>query len=66
MAWKEVSTVSFRMEFVKLALANENICKLCREFGIRRKTGYKWLHRCRESGVGSLGESAGTTRKVMI
>jgi transposase-like protein len=43
MPWKEVSTVSLRLEFVKLVLANGNISKLSREFGISRKTGYKWL-----------------------
>lgn len=54
MPWKEVSTVSLRLEFVKLALANGNISKLCREFGISRKTGYKWLHRYRENGAEGL------------
>jgi transposase InsO family protein len=54
MAWKEVSTVSLRLEFVKSALANGNISKLCREFGISRKTGYKWLQRYRENGAEGL------------
>jgi transposase len=54
MAWKEVSTVSLRLEFVKLVLANGNISKLCREFGISRKTGYKWLRRYQENGAEGL------------
>ena len=44
MAWKDVSVMSERVEFVVLASAegvNEN--ELCRRFGVSRKTGYKWL-----------------------
>ena len=35
-----------RMEFVSLAgMAGANVSRLCRRFGISRKTGYKWLAR---------------------
>lgn len=41
-----------RREFVLRALEpGSNISALCREYRISRKTGYKWLHRFRESGL---------------
>jgi transposase InsO family protein len=46
MPWKECSTVSQRLEFVRLAsMEGANRAELCRRFGISRKTGYKWLNR---------------------
>ena len=47
----ELSVVEQREAFVKLALASEaNRSELCRDFGISRKTGYKWLERYRAAG----------------
>ena len=44
MAWKDVSVMSQREEFVVLASADgANVSELCRRFGVSRKTGYKWL-----------------------
>ena len=46
MAWKDVSTMSQRAEFVVLASAEGvNVSELCRRFGVSRKTGDKWLSR---------------------
>ena len=46
MAWKDVSVMSQREEFVVLASADgANVSKLCRRFGVSRKTGHKWLSR---------------------
>src|SRR5204863_9901903 len=54
MPWREVSTVSLRSEFVRLAAAGgANKRELCRRFGISPKTGYKWLMR-----VGAQGPTA--------
>jgi transposase len=50
MPWKEVSVVNLRKEFVDLAKNSENITRLCKNFGISRKTGYKWLERFENSG----------------
>ena len=50
MPWKEVSVVHLRKEFVDLAKNNENISQLCKNFGISRKTGYKWIERFEKSG----------------
>ena len=55
MPWKETTTMSERKEFIREALKDEtNISALCREYGISRKTGYKWLKRYREEGLGGL------------
>jgi transposase InsO family protein len=51
MPWKETTAMSLRFGFVQLASQEgANISALCREYGISRKTGYKWLNRYRESG----------------
>ena len=51
MPWYEVSTVSLRSEFVRLAQNDDaNISQLCERFRISRKTGYKWLARFRAHG----------------
>src|SRR5215471_3818290 len=55
MPWKEVSTMSQRLEFVTLAAAeNANIRHLCRCYGISPTTAYKWLHRYAVRGVNGL------------
>lgn len=44
-----------RHEFVLNAMAPDaNIAELCRDAGISRKTGYKWLKRFREAGLEGL------------
>jgi transposase InsO family protein len=49
MAWKEVSIVVLRRDFVMLALQpGANIRELCRRFAISPTTGYKWLRRYRQ------------------
>jgi transposase InsO family protein len=48
MPWKEVTVEEERERFVSLASeGTTNISKLCRDFGISRKTGYKYLNRKR-------------------
>jgi len=47
--------VKLRKEFVLKALAQDvPFRKLCREFGISRKTGYTWLERFHERGLEGL------------
>jgi transposase InsO family protein len=49
MPWKAVTTMSQKSEFVHLAqLEGANLSQLCRQFGVSRRTGYKWLQRARE------------------
>jgi transposase InsO family protein len=51
MPWPEVRTLELRERFVKLVLRDgHDKSELCREFGISRPTGYKWLSRYEESG----------------
>lgn len=46
MGWTEVSTVSARREFVRLAQQpGANVRELCRRYGVSPTTGYKWIHR---------------------
>jgi len=46
MPWKEQAVMSIREEFVLKALEpNNSLAALYREFGVSRKTGYKWLER---------------------
>jgi len=55
MAWKEMDTMSLRLEFVRLALHEDaNMSQLCRRFSISRKTGYKWLKRYKQNGKEAL------------
>lgn len=57
MPWKEVTTLSSRKEFIHMARqAEANISQLCRQYGISRKTGYKWLKRYREAGESGLAD----------
>jgi len=71
MAWKNVSPMEEKMRFVSLAESGRfEVVGLCREFGISRKTGYKWLGRYREFGSEGLKDQsrapksqAGKTRK---
>ena len=50
MPWKDKTVEGLRKEFIEAAKATRNFSSLCREFGISRKTGYKWLERSRISG----------------
>jgi putative transposase len=55
MPWTELCTMDVREEFVLRAQAPKaNKAALCREFGISRKTAYKWLERYVSGGLGAL------------
>jgi transposase-like protein len=57
MPWKENTRMFLRLEFVTLALAGKaNISRLCKQFGISRKTGYKWLRRYLDEGPSGLSD----------
>ena len=45
MPWKDKTVEELRKEFAEAAQSCSNFSSLCREFGITRKTGYKWLSR---------------------
>lgn len=51
MTWKVRSLVEARQRFVQAALRGcQSAAQLCRDFGISRKTGFKWLGRYRAAG----------------
>src|SRR5574341_651096 len=55
MPWKEATPMSERKAFVGEALkAETSLSALCQEFGVSRKTGYKWLKRYCDEGLSGL------------
>lgn len=55
MGWKETCAVEERMRFVMLVERNEvAVAEACRQFGVSRKTGYKWIERYQEAGLEGL------------
>ena len=62
MPWLETNVMDQRIEFVAQTLGqNVNFSELCREFGISRPTGYRWLNRYRQ--VGSFAELQEKSRR---
>ena len=55
MGWRETCAVDERMRFM-LAVEEreESFAAVCRQFGVSRKTGYKWLARYAAEGVAGL------------
>ena len=57
MSWEETCAMEQRMKFVqRLNETDEAMTELCREFGVSRKTGYKWLRRYEAGGVSALAD----------
>ncbi len=55
MAWETTNVMDQRKRFVLKALDPSScMAELCREFGIARKTGYKWVKRFQEGGYRGL------------
>lgn len=55
MPWKTSSCVLERQRFALAALrSTKPFVRLCAEYAISRKTGYKWLARYRSGGAGAL------------
>lgn len=51
MPWKRTDVSEQRVRFVvRAGSGNERLTRLCREFGISRPTGYRWLQRYRQVG----------------
>jgi len=59
MPWKEATPMSERKAFVGEALKGEaSLSALCGQYGISRKTGYKWLRRYRDEGLDGLADQS--------
>jgi len=64
MSWREVGLDHLRTEFVMVAREPEvSKSAVCREFGISRKTGYKWLQRYAEQGLAGLVDRSRRPRR---
>lgn len=48
MPWESRTVKEQREEFAEAAESSANFSALCREYGITRRTGYKWVERYRE------------------
>jgi putative transposase len=57
MPWRETCQMDERTQFIARLLGGEEaMTELCREYGVSRKTGYKWLGRYRLEGGAGLVE----------
>jgi putative transposase len=55
MPWRKAEVVNLRQEFVLKALGGAvEFGALCTEYGVSRKTRYKWVARFKEQGLGGL------------
>jgi putative transposase len=55
MPWRETCAMNLREQLVLAAKApSANLAELCREFGVSRKTAYKWIARFDELGLPGL------------
>jgi putative transposase len=56
MPWKECYVMDERLRFVARLLEGEKMTRLCAEFGISRKTGYKIFERYKDCGVAAFSD----------
>lgn len=55
MVWRETGIMEERLKFVAACLSGEEtMAGLCEDYGISRKTGYKWLERFKAHGAAGL------------
>src|SRR3954471_13776899 len=65
MPWKERLSMELRRDFVLAALTPEaNVSQVCRDFGISRNNGYKWIRRYRQHGERGLEDESRRPRSV--
>ncbi len=59
MPWKEVNPMQQRVFFITDYLRQTmSLSSLCAQYGVSRKTGYKWIERYRSSGLAGLTEAS--------
>ena len=67
MSWKVVEAEHVRLEFVMVAMeAGVNMSEVCRQFGISRKTGYKWKRRYEQEGLSGLRERSRAPKSAAV
>ena len=63
MPWARTDWMSERMKFIAAFLEHDaSFSDLCRDFGISRRTGYKWVRRYQAEGVTALHERSRAPR----
>ena len=58
--------MGLKIEFVERAAAGEKVAALCREFGVSRTAGHKWLKRFKEQGHAGLEEESRRPRTAPL
>ena len=57
MPWEETNTMTERMKFITdFDRGEETMAELCRQYGIERRIGYKWLKRYDQLGPDGLAD----------
>ena len=65
MPWKNVLAMEQKQRFVSLAgCGHFTMTELCRDFGVSRKTGHKWVARHAEGGMKALEERSRAPKSV--
>src|SRR5688572_6007441 len=63
MPWTKTEPMNERVKFIAEWLRHEeSVTALCRDAGISRKTGYKWIDRYEQGGVAALAERSRVSR----
>lgn len=62
MPWESKTVEELRKEFIIASKTTSNFSSLCREFGITRKTGYKWIARAEETN--DLSDRSHTRKNI--
>ncbi len=59
MPWQERDTMDLKEEFViRVQQGEQNFSSLCLEYGISRKTSYKWMNRFTVDGFEGLEDQS--------
>lgn len=58
MAWKTVGLMELRKEFIEMHAETGNMAAACRQFGISRPVGYKWVKRFAGAGTAGLADKS--------
>src|ERR1700683_3748242 len=58
MPWRQCSNMDEKLKFIARLLDGDKMARLCREFGISRKTGYKIWMRYRDTGLEALSDQS--------
>lgn len=64
MPWRETHAMDERMSFIVDWRREElSVAALCRQYGVSRKTGYKWIERYEASGVEGLKDRSSAAHR---